>query len=555
MAKLLALFVVVTSAVTFAKMPIPELPKVSIDTTFNQPTGTTWYAHNSADFKNALTSSSPGDVIVLDAGATYIGNFTLPVKSKPKKQWIYIESSALSSLPPPGTRVNPATDAVNMPKIVTPNTTSAITVPPGASYYRLVGLELTSASTHGCNGTAVPPINCWSYNLVYVGGIAGETLPDSITIDRSYLHGSPTQDVRQGVIANGTNVAIIDSYVSDVLQSVYDSQAVLAYLTPGPIKIVNNYLSSTTENIMLGGGGGPNNPYVPSDVEIRNNWLYKPLSWATPGVTLPPNPQWVVKNHLELKSAQRVLFDRNTLENLWAGGGQLGDSLTLTIRTSQSGNIAVVDDITITNNIIKNVAGGFSTLSSDYACGKPPYTQCTNPGEEKRLMLQNNLIIFRDPSQPGGVRNVGGFVAAGMTDFVLENNTTVAAQTPCFASIYFILPPNTKWPPPTSDTHNVWIWNNVLCRQVSGDDGAQGTNGLNGYMGDPSPVDPRFLGNVMFVESTDKVQQFPAQNDSTPVPFTYVDPTKGNYQLLTPDWTETSNGQIAGIDNSNLLQQ
>ena len=35
MAKLLALFVVVTSAVTFAKMPIPELPKVSIDTTFN----------------------------------------------------------------------------------------------------------------------------------------------------------------------------------------------------------------------------------------------------------------------------------------------------------------------------------------------------------------------------------------------------------------------------------------------------------------------------------------------------------------------------------------
>lgn len=555
MAKLFVLLLLATSTVTIAQMPIPQLPKVYIDTTFNQPTGTIWYAHTSADFKDVLTSSNPGDVIVLDAGVTYTGNFTLPVKSNPNRQWIYIETSALSSLPPPGTRVNPSTDSINMAKIVTPNAVSPITVPPGASYYRLVGVELTSASTHGCNRTAVPPVNCWTYNLVYVGGVPGQALPDSITIDRSYLHGSPTQDVREGVIANGTNFAIIDSYVSDIHEGIYDSQALLAYLTPGPIKIVNNYLSATTENIMLGGAGGPNNPYVPSDLEIRNNWLYKPLSWAARGVTLPPNPRWIVKNHLELKSARRVLFDRNTLENLWAGGGEQGDSLALTIRTSQSGNIAVVDDITITNNIIKNVAGGFSTLSHDYACGKPPYTHCTNQGEEKRLMLENNLIIFRDPHQPGGARNVGGFIAAGMTDFILENNTTVEAQTPCFASIHFNLPLGTKWPPPTSDTHNVWIWNNVLCRQVSGDDGGQGTNGLEGYMGDPSPVDPRFLGNVMFVQSTDKVQQFPAKNDSTPVPFTYVDPTNGNYQLLTPDWTETSNGQIAGIDNSKLLQQ
>lgn len=61
----------------------------------------------------------------------------------------------------------------------------------------------------------------------------GQTLPHSITVDRCYVHGSPAQDIREGVQANGTNFAVIDSYISDIHQSVADSQAILAYLTPG----------------------------------------------------------------------------------------------------------------------------------------------------------------------------------------------------------------------------------------------------------------------------------------------------------------------------------
>jgi hypothetical protein len=539
----------------FANMPVPQLPEVYIDTTFNQPTGATWSAHTSTDFKNALRSANPGDVIVLDAGVTYTGNFTLPVKSNPNQQWIYIESSALSSLPPPGTRVNPSNDAVNMPKIVTQNATSAITVPPGASHYRLVGLELTSASTHGCNLTLVPPVNCWSFNLVYIGGVVGQTLPDSITIDRSYLHGSPTQDVRQGIIANGTNVAIVDSYVSDIHENIYDSQAVLAYLTPGPIKIVDDYLSATTEDVLFGGAGGANNPYVPSDVEFRNNHLFKPLEWAQIGITIPPKNEWVVKNNLEIKSARRVLVNGNTFENNWKSG-QEGYSIVLTVRTSDSGNLAVVDDITITNNILKNVGAGFATLYHDYACGTIHYPHCTNQGEARRIKAYNNLILFRDPGLPGGVRNIGVMMAVGMTDFVFQHNTTVPVSgTDCWNSIYFELPPGSKWPPPHSPTHNIWLLDNALCRQPTGAWGGQGTTGLTYYMGDPAPLDPRYLGNVMYVPSNNHVQQFPARNLSTTVPFTYVDPGNGNYQLLVPEWLDTSDGQQAGIINSNLQQQ
>ena len=49
--------------------------------------------------------SQPGDVIELQAGATFIGNFILP--RKPGVDWIHIRSSAHARLPRPGTRVLP----------------------------------------------------------------------------------------------------------------------------------------------------------------------------------------------------------------------------------------------------------------------------------------------------------------------------------------------------------------------------------------------------------------------------------------------------------------
>ena len=528
-------------------MPVPQLPQVYIDTTFNLPLGTTWHAHTSTEFQNYLNSAKPGDVIMLDAGATYAGNFTLPVKANPSQQWIYIVSSALDSLPAPGTRVNPATDLASLPQIVTLNAEPPITVPPGASYYRLVGLEITSASTHGCDLTAVPPVNCWTYDLVYVGGLPLGPLPSNITVDRCYLHGSATQDVRQGVIANGSSIAVIDSYISDIHESILDSQAVLAYVSPGPLKVVDNYLSATTEDVMFGGGGGPKNPYVPSDIEFRNNLLFKPLQWAQPGITLPPNNQWTEKNNLEFKSARRVLVDGNTMENTWVSA-QTGFSVLFTVRTGQSGNLAVVDDITFTNNILDNVTSGFSTLYRDNSCGKPPYTECTNQGEAKRILVYNNLILFRDPQLPGTPSNWGLLLDPDMTDFVFEHNTTVPASgTNCYQSIFFNVYQGTPWPPTQSITQDVWILDNALCRQPTGGWGAQGTEGLNYYMGDPAPLAPRYLGNVMYVPDANPVETWPVHNDATTIPFVYVNASQGDYQLATPDWTQTSDGKPAGV--------
>jgi hypothetical protein len=536
-----------------AQPPVAQLPQTYINTTFNAPTGVTWAAHTSTSFQSALNSASPGDAIVLDAGVIYSGNFKLPVKANPNNNWIYIVGSAYSVLPSPGTRVNPATDAANMPKIVSPGATAPLTLPPGANHYRLVGLEIYSASTQGCNPNSSPPQNCYTYQLVYGASVPGQPLVDSVTVDRCYLHGSPTQDVQRAVHANGSNFAVIDSYISDIHMSTYDSQAIAAYYSPGPIKIVNNFLSATGEDVMFGGAGGLSNPWVAADIEIRNNHFFKPMSWDAVGVTIPPGNKWAVKNNLELKSAKRVLVDGNTLENVWVSA-QMGDSIVLTPRTNQSGLLAVVDDITISNNILKNVSTGFELTAFDDSC--LPANGCTNPGEAKRVVFYNNLIMLGDTTQLGYTSGYafGGLIFQGVSDFAFQHNTIIPPPNLgyCKASIYVESGPVKT--PPVSVTHNVWILDNAFCRQINGPQGwiGQFSYVLSDYMGDPSPVNPRLLGNVFYAPTGDKVYPYPPHNFISTVPFVYVNPSAGNYQLSLPNWTDTSDGKVSGVNSANL---
>jgi len=543
-----------------AQKPVAELPRVRLDTTWNKPTGgKTWHAHNSEDLAGALVSSVPGDVIVLDAGTTYTGGFQLPPKENPQNKWIYIVSSALAKLPA-DQRVAPG-DASNMPKLATPKTMPVFQVNGGANHWRLAGLEITSASSY------VPPASKTGNGYAYflIGSQFNQSpLPDSITIDRCFIHGTAQQDIVTAVQGNASNYAVIDSYVSDIHAPGQDSQAVAAYDTPGPFKIVNNYLEAAGENVMFGGAGKNFNRGVPSDIEIRNNHFYKPLAWAQAGVSIPPNNTMVVKNAFELKSAQRVLFDSNVIENVWAAG-QIGYAIVLTVRASQSGDFATVSDITITNNILKNVVSGFNTLAKDDQCGIGGYASCKNAGSQTRWYIANNLILFYDPKQPGGNRNLGLGISGGndrvngtpgiLRDVVFQHNTMVASPAaPCWNSVYFSS--GGQKPPISNLTNNIWFLDNVLCRQPTGDWGQQGTSGLTQYLGSSDggqALDKRFYGNVIYVPGEDKPQTFP-QHNLTTSKLRWVDATKGNYDLADPKWTQTSDGKPAGIDFSALPQ-
>jgi hypothetical protein len=543
----------------------PELPRVYIDTTYHLPSGgTTWAVHTAAQLTSALQCALPGDVIVLDAGVTYTGNFHLPAKSNPSHKWIYIISSQLSRLPA-GIRISP-NSAVYMPKIVSPNATTPINVAWGANYWRLAGIEVTQTSNYpsGC-GLAGHP-NCFTYQLISTNWAQTYVVPDSITIDRCYFHGDATHDIQTAIQANFTTFAIVDSYVSGIHNKGTDTQAVGAFNTTGPIKILNNYLEAAGENVMFGGSGQNYNIGVPSDMEIQNNYLFKPLSWvplSLPSYQSQPNSV-VVKNAFELKSAQRVLFNGNTIENVWAAA-QVGYAVALTVRTSQSGDFAVVNDITFTNNVLKNVVSGFNALAADDDCGATwGYPSCHNSGSQDRWYIANNLVTFYDPTSPGGTRNNLIGLQPGIDrpnnqpgqikGVIFQHNTSVSASSqPCWAAVYIntALPYNS--PPPSGLTYNVWILDNVLCSQTYGPWG-WGTAELQQYMGIPSTPDvgQRYYGNVMYAPVGTKVYTYPPHNYSTTLPFVFAAPANFNYQLASPYWTDTSDGNLAGVDMTKL---
>jgi len=398
-----ALSFVVLIEVGFVRLAVPQSPvqprppappRVYLDTAYTPPTGRTIAVKAGGDLQAALNSAQPGDVLTLAPGATFQGTFTLPRKSG--TGWIVVRSAAPDDkLPSPGTRITPAF-ADMMPKIVTLDQNSAVQTAPGASHYRFIGVEFTAASS-------VKML----YQLVAFGGqqaTEAET-PHDLILDRCYVHGRSDLMSRRGVLLNSAASAVIDSHVSEIHASGYDSQAILGYNGPGPFKISNNFLEGATENIMFGGADPSIRGLVPSDIEISRNHVFKPPSW------LPGNPafagiNWALKNLIELKNAQRVLIDANLLENSSA------TALVLTPR-NQNGSApwSVVQDVTFQNNVIRNSVSGFVALSTDNEHPSQP---------TRRIAIVNNLWLGISRTFFGMSAGPGGF-----EDIVVDHNTAM----------------------------------------------------------------------------------------------------------------------------------
>jgi len=316
-----------------------------------------------SDLAAAIEGATCGDTLLLPAGASFDVTL-LPSKKCDDQHYITVRTdTADSKLPPEGTRISPAWGGVaslpGRPPFAQPAggpakllATVVVRRPSGAAvgdHVRFIGIEWTT-----------PP-------GVEIGRIVTAEHGDHVIFDRNWVHPAEGSEVGHGIgMLDGAHmVGIINSYINGMYCSSHAGKCTDATAVGGgkgdepifTLKIYNNFLESAGENILFGGSAATQ---VPTDLEIRRNHLFRPMIWkeGEPGYTPTSGNAFIVKNNFELKSAVRVLFEGNLLENTWGGFSQTGYSMVLTPR-NQQGHCPVcrVNDVTIRFNRVRNVAG------------------------------------------------------------------------------------------------------------------------------------------------------------------------------------------------------
>lgn len=348
------------------------------------------------NFQRALNVAKPGDVIVLEAGAEFTGPFTLPVKEG--SSYITIQSSRLAELPAAGKRVSPSHAAL-MPKILAAPGDAAIKTALNAHHFQFIGIEIAPSDETSRVS-----------DLIKLGDGSGaqkslDTVAHHLILDRCYIHGFPAQEVKRGIALNSAETSIINSHISDIHGIGYDTQAICGWNGPGPYRIINNYLEAAGENIMFGGADPSIPNLIPSDIEIRGNYFFKPLSWKV-GDPSYAGKHWTIKNLFETKNARRLVVDGNLFENCWLDA-QVGFGILL--KSNNQDNRCpwcVTEDLTFSNNIVRNVDHGLNILG--YDSGKVS-------GQANQIRIINNLW--------DGVHGMWFQGTEGARDVVIEHNT------------------------------------------------------------------------------------------------------------------------------------
>ncbi|MFN2598015.1 MAG: hypothetical protein ABR563_12615, partial [Pyrinomonadaceae bacterium] len=357
-----------------------------------------------ASLQAVLDAAQPGDTILLDAGASYVGPFTLRNKqgTNTDADWITIRTNAPDSqLPAAGVRVTPDYAPV-LAKLLSPgHAEAAVQTEPGAHHYRFVAVEFARTSPDSI-----------VYDLVKLGDGSpaqntAASVPHHFQLDRCYVHGD-TGDLKRGISLQSGSTDITNSYVSEFHVHGQEAQAVAGWNGPGPYNIINNYLEGAGENVIFGGAMACVPNQTPTDIRILRNYLRKPPEWR--GV-------WTVKNLLELKHARRVTIDGNVMEGNWPDA-QSGFSILFTPRPNDSGAWAVVEDVTFTNNVVRHISAGLNFLGEDYL-----YQPAPTENRLRRVRVYNNL--FEDVGGQWGGNGAFAQILTGSDTVTIDHNTVL----------------------------------------------------------------------------------------------------------------------------------
>ncbi|MBA2303968.1 MAG: right-handed parallel beta-helix repeat-containing protein [Acidobacteria bacterium] len=333
------------------------------------------------DLQAAINAAKPGDEIVLDAGARFVGQYRLPAKAAGGAVITIRSSAAL-----PDRRITPA-DASLLPTIVSSVGEAALFVENTANW-KIDGVQF--GANVGGEGNVVHIQN--SVNIV---------------LDRILIV-APSTGQKRGVMGNGRAITLTRSHISGIWRAGQDSQAFCAWDGAGPYTITDNYLEAASENLMFGGANSQSSANVPADILVERNHITKPLAWkGTPKA---------VKNLFELKSAKRVVIRNNLFENNWTDA-QNGYAILFTGRNDEGQSPwSVVEDVLFERNIVRNTENGINILG---------YDSYQPSGRTTRVTIRHNLVITA-----GTFMQIGSEVG----ELTVDHNTVEQGHT--FAMLY-----------------------------------------------------------------------------------------------------------------------
>ena len=287
--------------------------------------------------------------------------------------------------------------------------TPAIITDPGAHHYVWYDGEITTTNVpYGQAQPLVifgpnPPAKTFANNAshigfdrMYVHGCAG-VVPTTIPIWPEPVDcGGIEAGLKSGVRMNCAYCWVMNSFFDQMQLRGTDTHAVGTYDGQGPFKIVNNHLRGASSTLHFGGTSPSIPGLVPSDMEIRLNTIDLDPNWHSLSnyCAVPRTPRWALSNRLDLKNAQRIVFEGNELYQSWCDGGTgfLVSFLPMSCGTATcvEASQTAVRDIYFANNLGAHSYGIFQT-SGRSGYGESQATQ--------RVDVLNNL--FWDIGVPG----------------------------------------------------------------------------------------------------------------------------------------------------------
>ena len=407
------------------------------------------------DWNTAMAGLACGDTVQIEHGAVLPApsgtGFVLPHLACDASHWITVESDSVvndANFPAVGTRATPChiglasvanypdypcgaahgsvgagpAAAQRMAKFVTTGTTApALTLDnqvtptcttfPCTDHWRFIGLEFTNPPP---NAGGSPSTRTSHKLLEFLGG-------DHMICDRCIIHGqddagfNKTSEVQGGVNFNGSYLAVIDSWIYDIFctnanigPSCVDSQGIAGgtgFYPQVAQKIVNNLIAASGESWFWGGGGQANLPTIAnpdgntSDIEVRRNHSFKPLSWMLPiGLSAGTTNHWDPKNLGETKASNRSLWEANVEENSWTGwqSDQFGNA-NLATPKNQNANL-VTSGTTVTggtdgsgHNVLTCTA---TTGTCAFSCEQDPNAVADSLGVGTTVASCGAMVAF-----------------------------------------------------------------------------------------------------------------------------------------------------------------